>query len=205
VLAAGRRDWLLATFEQAKFLGLVGPGPVDSHVDHALGYAAVIGSPPRRALDLGTGAGLPGLVLALLWPDSHWLLVDGSVKRGNFLSHRLTEAPFPNHANAVVGRAEELARSPLRQTMDLVVARSFGPPAVVAECGAPFLAPAGQLVVSAPPGEPQRWPAAPLSALGLEVSSTVPGPPAFQVLRQALPCPPRYPRRVGIPAKRPLF
>lgn len=111
-------------------------------------------------------------------------------------------------------RAEEAGRDPeLRATFDLVTARGFGPPAVVAECAAPFLRPGGLLVVSEPPaGEAARWPAAGLAPLGLEPV----GPPltlevgsgqtgTYQVLHQRIACPERWPRRTGIPAKRPLF
>ena len=108
----------------------------------------------------------------------------------------------------VEGRAEELARrADLRGRFDLVVARGFGPPAVTAECGAGFLVVGGRLVVSEPPGgRPDRWPAEGLAPLGLEPGRRSRRAGAsYQVLRQATACPDRYPRRVGIPAKRPLF
>ena len=89
--------------------------------------------------------------------------------------------------------------------MDAVVARSFGAPAVVPECGAPFLRTGGVLVVREPPDvDPaERWPAAGLASVGLardpdEIDGVV-------RLRQVASCPDRFPRRVGVPAKRPLF
>jgi 16S rRNA (guanine527-N7)-methyltransferase len=120
-------------------------------------------------------------------------------------------------------RAEDAGRDPaLRASQDVVVARSFGGPAVVAECAAPLLRPAGLLVVSEPPvsngpvphgnrqprlvvGHPDRWPFGPLSELGLQPVAFAIFGFGYQVLQQEAPCPERYPRRSGIPAKRPLF
>ena len=88
----------------------------------------------------------------------------------------------------------------------IVVARSFGAPAVLAECVAPLLAVGGLLVVSEPPGgDGSRWPAGGLAEVGLAALDAVPGPPALFRAAQTVPCPDRYPRRVGIPAKRPLW
>ena len=121
-------------------LGFLGPGPVEPHIEHADRFAEALDSagPPsrRRALDLGSGGGLPGLVLAR-WPATDWCLLDA-----NAASHRVpaarrsTSSGWPDrvHGACAVG-PRTLAHDPeLRGTFDLVVARSFGPPAVTAEC-----------------------------------------------------------------------
>lgn len=195
---------LLPVLEDARNLGLVGPGPLLPHLDHALGFGPAAGA----CLDLGSGAGLPGLPLAVAWPDSRWTLVDAGVRRAEFLERAVRALGVEERVTVVEGRAEVLARRDgLRGCFDLVVARGFGPPAVTAECGAGFLAVGGRMVVSEPPGgRPARWPADGLAVLGLEVGETreVSGA-TYQVLRRRGACPDRYPRRVGIPAKRPLF
>ena len=82
---------------------------------------------------------------------------------------------------------------------------------MVAECAAPLLRPGGWLVVSEPPptGPDEdpggRWPAESLRQLGLEPADVVHGDFEFRTLRQIEPCPERFPRRNGVPAKRPLF
>ncbi|MBW3627023.1 MAG: hypothetical protein KY412_05385, partial [Actinobacteria bacterium] len=85
----------------------------------------------------------------------------------------------------------------------------FGRPAVTAECAAPLLAGGGLLLVSEPPEgaaeEGERWPAAGLDGLGLVLRTFTAGPPRIAVLQQTGACPERFPRRVGIPAKRPLW
>jgi 16S rRNA (guanine527-N7)-methyltransferase len=205
--------------EDARRRGLVGPGPLLPHLDHALGFGAsgfgALGSAAlgaRRAegpcLDLGSGAGLPGLPLALAWPDSRWTLVDAGSRRVEFLEAAVSALGLGDRVVVIEGRAEELARRDgLRGQFALVVARGFASPAVTAECAAGFLAVGGRLVVSEPPGgRPDRWPAEGLAVLGLAPGESYEADGAsYQVVRQASPCPDRYPRRVGIPAKRPLF
>ncbi len=91
----------------------------------------------------------------------------------------------------------------------MVTARSFGPPAVTVECGAPLLRVGGLLVVSEPPGtdEHPEWPAEGLDLVGLAPTSQTRFDDRFgyQVLVKTGATPDRYPRRVGIPTKRPLF
>jgi 16S rRNA (guanine527-N7)-methyltransferase len=124
-----------------------------------------------------------------------------------------------DRVSVIQDRAESSGRVPaLRAAFDGVVARSFGPPATVAECAAPFLRVGGWLIVSEPPGpagdQPEqttgegqatRWPAASLEQFGLEPVAHLREDFTFQILRQIELCPDRFPRRNGVPAKRPLF
>ena len=210
----GHRDVLVPVLEEARRLGFLGPGPVETHLDHAGGYAAALehdAGPawlPARAADLGSGAGLPGLPLALQFADTQWTLVEASVRRAAFLREAVRELGLEARLAVVEERAEVIGRAPeYRGRFDLVVARSFGPPAVLAECAAPLLRVGGRAVVSEPPGgEPERWPAGGLAQLGMAPGAGVQaGGAAYQVLRQDEPCPDRWPRRVGVPTKQPLF
>lgn len=197
---------LLPVLRRAQELGLIGDGDLGPHIQRALDMAAVIPSEPDLALDLGSGGGLPGLPLALLYPTARWVLLDGSVKRAGFLSEAVSQLDLSDRVSVRAERAEETARTELRSTFDLVVARSFGPPAATAECAAPFLRVGGRLVVAEPPGSTgARWDTAGLARLGLGPASTVTDPSAVAVIRQEQPCPDAYPRRTGIPVKRPLF
>lgn len=192
---------------RAQRLGVLGPGSIDDHLRHAEAYAGAVEA-PARALDLGSGAGLPGLVLAVgAWPTTAWTLLDASQRRWALLTEAVDALGLTDRVGVVRGRAEEAGRDPsLREGFDLVVARGFAAPAVTAECAAPFLEVGGRLVVSDPPDpHPGRWPAEGLAVLGLEADGPVPGPVHLSRLRLAHPCPDRYPRRSGIPAKRPLW
>jgi 16S rRNA (guanine527-N7)-methyltransferase len=192
---------------EARELGFLGPGPIEDQLRHSLTFTRLVDSPPAVAVDLGSGGGLPGLVLARCWPSSTWVLLDGNRRRTDFLSSTVIALGMGDRVSVRCERAEESGRvAALRGAADLVTARSFGPPAVVAECAAPLLAVDGVLIVSEPPGgNPDRWPAAPLASLGLVPDGVLTSPAAFQRLRLATTCPDRYPRRVGIPSKRPLF
>jgi 16S rRNA (guanine527-N7)-methyltransferase len=204
----GPASGLFAVLTAAQQRGFIGGPELGAHVRQAEALAAAVGSAPSRVLDLGSGGGLPGLVLASCWPTAEVTLLDGGTARAAFLSWAVAELGCGDRVAVAAGRAEELGRTELRGGFDLVVARSFGPPAVVAECGAPFLAVGGWLLVSEPPdSDGSRWDhPAELAALGL-----APEPVRerdghrFQPLQATTPCPNRYPRRTGIPTKRPLF
>lgn len=146
--------------------------------------------------------------LAVLWPESTWVLIDAHERRTAFLEEAVAALGLEERVIVRRQRAEEAGRDPeLRGALDLVVARSFGPPPVTAECGAPLLREGGRLVVADPPEpDPGRWPPDGVALLGLAVLDRVHHDDAsFQILGQQSVVPDRYPRRVGIPAKRPLW
>ena len=181
-------------------------------VDHA--RALLDGLPNHgRVLDLGSGGGLPGLVIATARPEVELTLLDARQRACRFLREAVADLDLAK-ATVIEARAEEAARRPdLRETFDAVVARSFGPPAVTAECAVGFLRPGGRLVVSEPPGEEQgvgsgsgtRWPREGLDDLGLGDPVPGGGPAGSFVVLEKLRTEDRWPRRVGIPAKRPLW
>jgi 16S rRNA (guanine527-N7)-methyltransferase len=160
------------------------------------------------ALDLGTGGGLPGLVLAVVWPASRWTLLDSRRRSVAFVGEAAALLGVEGRVTPLLGRAEEVGRnSAHRGRYRLVVARGFAPPAVTAECAAPLLEAGGHLVVSEPPESVgTRWPEEPLDRLGLRLCGIqqVPGATAA-VLEQVRAAPSTYPRRTGLPGKRPLF
>ncbi|MDQ3573827.1 MAG: class I SAM-dependent methyltransferase [Actinomycetota bacterium] len=207
---AGDHTELLEVLEQARSLGYLGPGPVEDHVRHGYGFVAAAGSDHRgRVIDLGSGGGVPGLILASAWPEATVVLLDASERRTQFLTTAVRLLNLdPARVRVVRARAEAVGRQDeWRRWSDLVVARGFGRPALVAECAAPLLVEGGRLIVSEPPEErPGRWPQAGLDQLGLVSTATVRHQGCwYQMLRQTGPCPDRFPRRPGIPAKRALF
>jgi 16S rRNA (guanine527-N7)-methyltransferase len=205
---------VVQTLHRSAALGFLGSMPVDEQIDHALGFAMAseeaLGGPPESAVDLGTGGGVPGLILRSCWPTSRILLMDGNERRTEFLASELKGQETGGDTVVVRGRAEELARADEYQgSFQLVVARSFGRPAVTAECGAPLLAHLGVMVVSEPPGDDLegRWPDKGLAEVGMErlLRYRFDDRYGYQVLIKTGETPERYPRRVGIPGKRPLF
>jgi 16S rRNA (guanine527-N7)-methyltransferase len=136
-------------------------------------------------------------------------LLDSQRRRCRFLEDALLELGLGDRGRVACGRAEELARDPEhRGAYDLVVARGFGAPAVTAECAVGFLKAGGRLLVSEPPGETSgdRWPVTGLAQLGLQGPEVVGDDTAHvAVLILAEPASDDWPRRDGMPAKRPLW
>ena len=196
---------LLEQLERARTLGFLGPGPAADHVEHAQGFLAALADVAGRVVDLGSGGGVPGLVVASARPDLEVVLVDAMAKRCRFLRTAVAVLDLAPRVRVVEGRAEHVGRSDLRGAADAVTARAFGPPAATAECGAPLLRVGGRLLVSEPPDGPDRWPADGLAILGLAPGPTLAAGPRLRRLEQVEPCPLRFPRRDGLPAKRPLF
>lgn len=210
-MAAPVPDDLLDVLERARALGYLGGPPLERHIRHADGFLEALGAdfePSAPVLDLGSGGGLPGLVLALRRPSWRLVLLDGAERRCRFLQEVVADLGWADRVAVACGRAEALGQDPQwRGSSAAVVARSFASPPVTAECSAPFLAPGGLLVVSEPPepGSVERWPSDRLVELGLQLQRVVDGPFHYVVLRASRACPDRYPRRIGVPAKRPLW
>ena len=155
---------------EARQRGFLGPGPVEDHLDHARAFAVVAGAAPERAVDLGAGGGLPGLVLATeFWPEARVAVPRRPAeahrvpaRRGRGTRISTTASPCSPSGRSSTGR------SPIhRGAYDLVVARSFASPAITIECAAPLLRPGGAYVGSEPPeGSASRWSDEALAELG---------------------------------------
>ncbi|MDE3146688.1 MAG: class I SAM-dependent methyltransferase [Acidobacteriota bacterium] len=197
--------------EESRARGFLGPVAIETQVEHASGFSRVwhevSPQPPDSFLDLGSGGGLPGLVLLEEWRGSG-VLLDSMVKRTSFLKETLLWEGAPPLGRVVNGRAEELSRSSEFDGMfSLVTARSFGPPAVTAECAVRFLRLEGVLIVSEPPADDgvNRWDVRGLAKLGIHPEGRLRKGAAYQILRKVKETPSTYPRDVGVPSKNPLF
>ncbi|MCE2531006.1 MAG: class I SAM-dependent methyltransferase [Acidimicrobiia bacterium] len=159
-----------------------------------------------RCLDLGTGSGLPGLVMATCWPATRWLLIDRRLRSESFARWAIGLLDLSERVSFRRGEAAELAREvALAGAFALVVARAFGPPPLTAECATGFLGLRGRLVVSEPEsGSEARWPSEPLRRLGLELHTTG-TEPCFVELRKVTPHEDRFPRRPAAMQRNPLY
>jgi 16S rRNA (guanine527-N7)-methyltransferase len=207
-----REEPLRAVLARARTLGFLGPGSIEHHLTHAAGFAVAavrqLGHPPASILDLGSGAGIPGLVLAEQWPDVRVVLVESGHRRCEHLRREIDTLSWNARVEVLEERAELTARRPeLREQMELVTARSFATPAATAEIATGLVAPGGLLVVSEPPQrDPARWPVGELGALGF-------GPPRYEAATAAhFACfvktgsaPAEAPRAIGRPTKRPRW
>jgi 16S rRNA (guanine527-N7)-methyltransferase len=127
-----------------KSMNLVGPGPVDDHfVDSHRALQALDPTPAGHWVDLGSGAGFPGIPLVAMHPDLRVDLVDSRRKRCTFLQMVLEEAEVsPERCRVLCQRVEELDGP-----YDGVVSRAFAPPADALAHAARLLRPGGRCVL----------------------------------------------------------
>ena len=167
------------------------------------------------AVDLGSGGGVPGLVLATLTPW-RWILVDRGDRRVMFLRWAVRQLGLEDRVDVQLADVVDIANGDLRGLVSLVTARGFAPPGPTAECAAPLLVEQGVLVVSEPPeitgggGEARRWPVEGLSKVGLRdlggwTSNQATGPAGYRAMVRIGACPDRFPRRFNRQMENPLF
>lgn len=168
---------------------------------------------PWRVLDLGTGAGFPGLPLKIVRPELEVTLLDATKKKVAFVAQAV-EALGLKGAYPLWGRAEELAHMPEhREAYHRVVARAVASLCVLVELGLPFVALGGYMVAQKGPRVAEEVAPLPraLALLGggsVTVHSLV--LPVAQeernlvVVPKEASTPARYPRRPGVPEKNPL-
>lgn len=202
-------DALLSILSESRHLGFLGPGELEPHVAHARGFVEVLRGlmHVRRLMDMGSGGGLPGLVIAIDLTEANVVLLDGNDRRTAFLRWAVEQLGCTERVTVVRDRAEEYAWGPgADSAFDVVVARSFGSPGVTAECAARCLSVGGHLVVSEPPvGDGVRWAGLSSTTIGLRlvrVEKLDVG--SFAVLEKIAVTPARLPRR-GSALRRPLF
>lgn len=191
--------------------GLVAAGERDElmtrHVPEARALARWLGQPTGRWMDLGTGGGLPGLVLADEGPGAEWVLVDARRKKAAEVE-RFAEV-LGVRCRVVAGRAEELAWQPeWRGVFAGVVARAVAPLSVLMELARGFLMPGGRLVAVKGRRAWEEVEAAEgaLEPLGLSMGRVEPldAGETMVVEVYAVGAPPQgVPRRAGVPERRP--
>jgi len=188
------------------------------HFLDSLTTLAAIGQPKPgeglRILDVGSGAGLPGVPLAIVLPDARVTLLEATGKKVAFLMH-LVERLLLGNTSVLLGRAEDLGQTHShRESYDLVVARGVAPLAALAELCLPLVAIGGSFVAM------NKGDIAGVFAASAAAIARLGGAPA-RIIRVTLPLladnrclvvsdksqptPARYPRRPGMPAKHPLL
>jgi len=170
-------------------------------------------SHPYRVIDIGTGAGFPGIPVAIARPDWQVVLLDSTRKKLEFIRQMLAEMGI-NNASPLVGRAEQVGQSGQhRSTYDLALIRAVAAAAVCAEYALPLLKPGGLAILYR-----GQWTEAETQALQPVVQQLggrieqIEGfkTPLTQsdrhclLLRKVAPTAASFPRAIGIPAQKPL-
>ena len=165
-----------------------------------------------RFADVGSGAGLPGIPLKIAFPGMTGALVETTGRKARFLQEVVDALPLDG-LEVARGRAEDLARLPeMRERFDVALARAVAPMPALAELTLPFCRVGGRAVVhktldAADEIESARYA---IETLGGEIRG-VAGPDGTEsrrtllIIEKVSPTLERYPRRAGIPAKRPLL
>ncbi len=169
--------------------------------------------PPAQLIDVGTGAGFPGLVLKLIWPSTKVTLVESVAKKADFCQH-MVEILGLEGVSILVERAEVVGQDPAhRQSYDLTVARAVARMPILMEYLLPLTKRNGKVMALKGETAPAETHAAhsAIHLLGGKLKKLVhielPGVVEERfivVIDKAAYTPENYPRRVGMPAKNPL-
>ena len=159
----------------------------------------------RSLVDVGSGGGMPGLPLKLARPDLAVTLLEADRRKAAFLVH--AAARLGVDVSVVVDRAEVAGHGVLRESFDAACCRALAAPAAVCELCLPLVRPGGRLLALTTLGD-AGWEVA--GQLGGGEPRLIPAPSrlrergALAVIEKVAPTPDAYPRRSGVPARRPL-
>jgi 16S rRNA (guanine527-N7)-methyltransferase len=170
-------------------------------------------NPPKRLVDVGTGAGFPGIPLKILYPSMRVTLVESVGKKANFCRHAVETLKL-EAVEVITARAEEVGRLPAhREGYDWAVGRAVATLPVLAEYLLPLLQVGGTMLAQkghSGPAEAHKAEKA-LKLLGGRMRQlipvTLPGVVEERylvVVDKVAATPPQYPRKPGVPAKKPL-
>ena len=150
---------LCEVLERAQAQGALGARPIAEVIDHANDFVAALPAGVASVLDLGTGAGIPGLVIAFARPSVRVTMVDRRAKRIDALQRAIVALGWEARAMAIATDAEHMIVDPTWQWRhDAVVARGFADPRTTLRLAAHFARSPGWVIISEPPaGSPTRW------------------------------------------------
>ncbi|HAC45642.1 MAG TPA: 16S rRNA (guanine(527)-N(7))-methyltransferase RsmG [Chloroflexi bacterium] len=178
-------------------------------VDDGLVLLEYLGA-AHRLVDVGSGAGLPGIPIKIARPDLDVTLIESDQAKAAFLVHACAALGL-EHVEVEARRAEEAGRDPrLREAFDIAVARALAPLPVLVELCLPLVRVGGRLLAQKTEAEDPAAAARAIQLLGGELSAVKAAPSAARgagtvvVIDKVRPTPALYPRRAGVPARKPL-
>jgi 16S rRNA (guanine527-N7)-methyltransferase len=169
-------DALTDALGDAQGIGLLGDRPIPEVIAHAGAFVVALADVSGRIVDLGSGGGVPGLVIADARPDLEIVLLDRRQKRTDFLERMVRRLGWSERVRVVHGDAAVLGQEAQhRACYDAAVSRGFGPPEVTVRLSSPFVRVGGLVVLTDPPADhADRWETIPHPGL---TRLSVPGQP----------------------------
>jgi 16S rRNA (guanine527-N7)-methyltransferase len=159
---------LVQTLEEAQRLGMLGDRPIDEVIAHSRVYLEGLREVHGKVADLGSGGGVPGLLIATERPDLEIWLIERRGARADFLRRMVHRLQLTDRVSVYEADATTIVRSHGGEFSG-VTARGFGPPEVTLRIARGLIAPEGRIVISDPPDQ-NRWPIGLLEELGLSRS-----------------------------------
>jgi 16S rRNA (guanine527-N7)-methyltransferase len=152
-------DALTDALGDAQGIGLLGDRPIPDVIAHAGAFVRALEEVTGRIIDLGSGGGVPGLVIADMRPDLDIVLLDRRQKRTDFLERMVRRLGWSDRVSVVHGDAAVLGHHlDHRARYDAAVSRGFGPPALTVQLSTPFVRLGGTVVLTDPPASHgDRW------------------------------------------------
>lgn len=160
---------LASVLADSQRLGFLGSRPISEVIDHARSVVDALQGVSGRVVDLGSGGGLPGLVIAQARPDLALTLIDRRTKRTDFLERVTRRHRLAERVQIVADDVERLIEQVHDGEVpffDAAVARGFGPPDRTLSFMAALTRPGGRLVITEPPSG-DRWDASLLASVGV--------------------------------------
>lgn len=161
---------LLDALGEAQRIGMLGDTPLPAVIERSLAFVRALPVPALRVIDLGSGGGDPGLVLAVADPNLKVTLVDRREKRTDLLSRLVGRMELRDRVEVIQADVAELPDLFPGRQWDAVTSRGFGSPEYTAHHAAPLVPPGGVLLVSEPPASRgARWAKPEIEAQGFSL------------------------------------
>ena len=180
-------EGLVQVLTEAKRIGTIGSASCADVIRHSAYFADALPADVDRVLDLGSGAGVPGLIVAVLRPQLRVTLVDRRAKCTDALHRAVSILGLGERVEVCCDDAEHLSRLPnWHRSFDAVMSRGFGPPLPTLALSALFVRLGGVIVVSEPPADiPDRWQGIDLARMGLSSPQRIGSVGVFHVEQEA--------------------
>ena len=161
---------LVPILREAQKIGALSTTPIEQIISHALWFARALPDSTTRVIDLGSGAGVPGLIVAFERPELELVLVDRRSGRTDSLTRSVLSLNIANRVSVKCSEIATLIRDDkFSKQFDAAISRGLGPPMETLRLSRELVKTGGVVVISEPPPSTQsRWNPNEIAALGLE-------------------------------------